>query len=121
VALLQNSVSNPASFDREFLAHSPAVAAFGGVDDELSDVPANAHATLFALRAALQPPSAAAIALRNILQKSVKLLKQLKKEYLRPPASPSRHSHVKSEARGSSVAYAVKTQVCDDAAGRHGR
>jgi len=113
VALLQNSAKTLASIGCDSVAHASASAAVGCFNEELSDVPAVAHATLLALRAALQPPSAAALALRTILQKSVKSLKQMKKQYLRPPASPSRSSHAVAEARGSSVAHAVKTQVCE--------
>jgi hypothetical protein len=129
VALLQNSAKTLASIGCDSVAHASVIADVGCFNDELSEVPAIAHATLLALRAALQPSSAALLALRTILQKSVKSLKQMKKQYLRPPASPSRSSRVVAEAspprssrvvaeaRGSSVAHAVKTQVCDDVAG----
>ena len=78
-----------------------------------NDAPIIAHATLQALTAALEPPSAALLATRSMLQKAIKSFTTLKNQLLRPPSSPShpsRSSHA-AEKRSSSVAEAARLQV----------
>jgi hypothetical protein len=102
----------PASDDAAAAAAAAASSALRNQDDP-RELPSLALATEHALLTALQPPAAAAIAVRAALHSAVKALTTLKKERLRqasPAPHPPRHSQTE-HARGSSVAEAARLQV----------
>ena len=110
--MLPASGSSAPSSDDVAAAAAAASFALRNQDDP-RELPSLALATEHALLTALQPPAAAAIAVRAALHSAVKALTTLKKERLRqasPAPHPPRHSQTE-HARGSSVAEAARLQV----------
>jgi hypothetical protein len=92
-------------------ADDAAAAAAAAADS--THVLALAHATLQALHTVLDPPHAAALSARTLLQKAVKAFTSLKRERMRPSALSSqapRRCH-SADKRSSSVAEAIQLQV----------
>ena len=113
--MMPASGSSAPSSDDAAAAAAAAAAASSALrsQDDPRELPSLALATEHALLTALQPPAAAAIAVRAALHSAVKALTTLKKERLRqasPGPYPPRHSQTE-HARGSSVAEAARLQV----------